>query len=306
MKKSAKNKAVAFLSFVVLPSIGFAAGKVQSNPIWVWILNNLIFIIAGLVFVGAVISLFSLLNAVLVAKSRELLRAKGIEVDTTPDISEETFLSKWYTWASGLVPIDKEADLELDHDYDGIKELDNSLPPWWLYGFYLSIVIGIAYLYVYHYSDIGMSQHEEYVAEMREGEKVKAAFAARQANNIDEKNLVALLDEQSLRLGMDEFTRVCAACHGKEGQGGVGPNLTDKYWLHGGSMPEIYKTIKNGVPEKGMIAWKNQMQPVTMHQIASYIETLQGTNPPNPKEKQGLLYEKPIIEDTTIIEVINN
>jgi len=181
--------------------------------------------------------------------------------------------------------------IDLGHDYDGIRELDNRLPPWWVWTFYLTIFIGLGYLYVYHGSDIGLSQHEEYVAEMQRGEDEKAAFAARQKNSIDENNLVEVTDAGKLNKAHGIYIANCAACHGPEGQGGVGQNLTDKYWVHGGSLSDIYQTIKNGVPEKGMIAWKAQMQPATILNLASYIRTLQGTNPPNQKKKEGDFYE---------------
>lgn len=279
-----------------------AAGKIKTNPAWSWILNNMIFIIAGLIITGVFMALWNLTNSIMIDKGRQYLRAKGIEPSPKPKQSSETFISKWYKKSWNLVPIEKEADIQLDHNYDGIRELDNSLPPWWLYGFYLSIIVGIGYLYVYHYSDLGLTQHEEYEIAISEGERQKFEFAARQVNTIDEKNLVSLTDEKSLAVGGGAFKISCAACHGQEGQGGVGPNLTDKYWIHGGSVAQIYKTIKNGVPEKGMIAWKSQLQPTTMHKIASYIQTLQGTNPPNPKAPQGDLYEEEPVDAIGLAE----
>jgi len=292
MKYRLINKVSYLWILMLIPSFCSAASKAKSNPIMTWMMNNMLLVLSGIIVLGVLLTIWNLVNTMFVVKRREFLKASGIEVNTEYSVSDETFLSRWTKHLAGLVPVEKEADIQLDHDYDGIKELDNSLPPWWLYGFYISIIVAIGYMYVYHYSDIGLSQNEEYEVAMKKGEERKARFAAMQANNIDESNLIALLDEKSLSVGMNAFKANCAACHGQLGEGGVGPNLTDEYWIHGGSTVHIYKTIKNGVPEKGMIAWKSQMKPTTIHKLASYIQTLKGTNPPNAKAKQGQLYKK--------------
>jgi len=287
MNQLASKKMRFFIILSISPIFAFAAGKDQSDSIWNWALHNLLFIVSLTIIIGAFVALWNLFMTILTEKKREL-NIKEPEIDST--FSIESIFKKTYDKLSGLIPLQDENDIMLDHDYDGIKELDNSLPPWWIYGFYISIIAAFAYIYVYHYSDIGLNQVEEYEVAMKEGERRKAEYAKRQANNIDEKNLVALADEKSLTIAMKEFKSKCAACHGNEGQGGVGPNLTDDYWIHGGSTPEIYKTIKYGVPEKGMIAWKTQLNPSSIHQVSSYILTLRGTNPPNPKASQGTLY----------------
>lgn len=188
-----------------------------------------------------------------------------------------------------VVPIEKEADIMLDHDYDGIKELDNSLPPWWKYGFYLTIVTGVIYLWYYHAGGNGPSSHDEFVAEVQAGEEAKAAYLAKSANNVDE-NTVKMLDATGIASGGVLFEQMCAACHAKDGGGGVGPNLCDEYWLHGGSVKDIFKTIKYGWPDKGMKSWKDDFSPNQIAQITSYVKSLQGTKPAAPKDKQGELY----------------
>lgn len=295
MKKSALIRSIIFLAIINIPTIGMAASKSHVHPAWTWIYDNMLFCFAGIIFIAVLAGLWTVMYAMLMANYQSIGIQQYDPSNATPSVSP---LTKIYNKLSGLVPIEKEADLMLDHDYDGIKELDNSLPPWWLYGFYISIVVAIGYLYVYQLSDIGLTQDEEYVLEMEKGEAARDAFAARQANNIDEKNLIALIDNASLNMGMISFKTNCSACHGQEGQGGVGPNLTDKYWIHGGSTASIYKTIKYGVPEKGMIAWKAQMQPLTIHKIASYIQSIQGTNPPNPKKAQGEIYNGAVTSTT--------
>jgi len=276
----------------VSPMVAMAATKGKSNVYLDWMYHN-IFLVMGIILIAGVgITLWNAMNGLVDYQKKELLREQGIELAPVKKVKEPSFFSKLYDKAWSLVPIEKEADIDLGHDYDGIRELDNRLPPWWVWTFYLTIFIGVVYLYVHHGSDIGMSQHEEYIAEMEKGEAQKAAFAARQVNAIDEANLVAVTDAPSLEKAREIYIANCAACHGNEGQGGVGPNMTDMYYIHGGSIYDVYQTIKNGVPEKGMIAWKSQLQPATILNLASYIKTLEGTNPPNPKEKQGELYEE--------------
>lgn len=189
------------------------------------------------------------------------------------------------------VPLESEEEIMTDHVYDGIRELDNNLPPWWKYLFYASIVFAGVYLYIYHFSDMGYSQAEEYNQEMLAAEKQKELNLKLATFSIDESN-VPMADEAGIVEGAEMFASYCAACHGGAGEGGVGPNLTDEYWLHGGSLTDVYKTIKEGVPSKGMISWKSQLSPGNMQQIASYIMTLKGTNPANAKEPQGELYKE--------------
>jgi cytochrome c oxidase cbb3-type subunit 3 len=177
----------------------------------------------------------------------------------------------------------------LDHEYDGIRELDNKLPPWWLYMFYFTIIFGVFYIGYYHFSS-GPSQLEEYEAEMALAAEQKAAFLAQSANNVDESSVVLLTDASAIEKGKATYTSLCIACHGPSGgsmPGGVGPNLTDEFWIHGGGIKNVFKTIKYGVPAKGMISWESQLTPVQMQEVASYILSLQGTNPENAKEPQG-------------------
>ncbi len=196
-----------------------------------------------------------------------------------------------YARATAMIPVSREKEILLDHDYDGIKELDNDLPPWWLAMFYITIVVGVVYFVYDQMTDLSLSSEEAYYAEVAKAEEQIAAFRATQANFVDETNVVALTDDQSLANGKQIFTINCAVCHLENGAGLVGPNLTDQYWLHGGSINDIFTTIKYGVPEKGMIAWSAQLRPAAMQEVASYILTLQGTNPPNGKAPEGDLYQ---------------
>jgi cytochrome c oxidase cbb3-type subunit 3 len=144
----------------------------------------------------------------------------------------------------------------------------------------------------YHWSGTDWSSENQYIAEMKAGEEIKARYLDKAANSVDENSVVRLEDEASLAAGKDIFIAKCVACHGVNGEGmtGLGPNFCDSYWIHGGGIQNIFKTIKYGVPEKGMISWQSQMNPAAMQQVSSYIMTLEGTNPPNQKEAQGELW----------------
>ena len=186
--------------------------------------------------------------------------------------------------------LEKERDILMDHDYDGIKELDNSLPPWWKYGFYITIMVACVYIYRFHISHDGMSSKEEYVEAMEQGEADKAAYLATAGNNVDENTVKMLTEPNEIAAGKELFGKNCIACHLADGGGVVGPNLTDEYWLHGGSMKDIFKTIKYGWQEKGMKSWKDDFSAKQIQQLASYVKSLKGTHPAVPKAAQGELY----------------
>lgn len=204
------------------------------------------------------------------------------------------------------VPIAQESDILLHHDYDGIHELDNSLPPWWLNMFYITILWAVGYMFYYHWGGGGPSSGEEYKQQMERAKKEMAVALAGQANAVDESNVTVLTDAGMLGEGELIFKNNCVACHGQKGEGGVGPNLTDEYWIHGGGIKNVFKTIKVGVPDKGMISWAAQLKPSDMQKVGSYILTLQGTNPPNPKAPQGDIWkeEGAAAQDTTMRDTV--
>ena len=204
--------------------------------------------------------------------------------------------SQFFTKAA---PIEKEADILLDHDYDGIRELDNALPPWWKYGFYITIVVAVFYLLKFEVWHTGMNPTEEYATEMTEGKASVDAYLASAKENVDE-NSVTLADAAGVAAGKGLFEKTCVACHMADGGGGVGPNLTDDYWIHGGDIKQVFKTLKYGWPDKGMQAWASNYSPVQLQQLASYVKSLKGTKPANPKASQGELYkELSTIADST-------
>lgn len=199
---------------------------------------------------------------------------------------------KWWDQINSLRPIQEEANIDLGHDYDGIRELDNRLPPWWLYGFYLCIIVAGIYLYRYHIAHTAPLPQEELQIAMNKAETAKEEYLKKSANKVDENSVTYLSDAASLDAGKKIFIMICSACHVADGGGSVGPNLTDAYWLHGGSIRDIFKTIKYGWPDKGMKSWKDDYSPVQIAQIASYVKSLQGTKPAKPKEPQGTLYDE--------------
>ncbi len=196
--------------------------------------------------------------------------------------------SRFFTRA---VSVEKEADVMLDHDYDGIRELDNSLPPWWKYGFYVTILVAVIYLMNFHVLAIGKNPTEEYQEEIAKAQIAMEEYNALNKDKVDE-NKLALSDAAGINAGKDIFSTTCWTCHGKLGEGGAGPNLTDNYWIHKGSLKDIFLSIKHGYPDKGMQAWEKNYSPKEILNLASYIHTLKGTNPSNPKPAQGDLFEE--------------
>jgi cytochrome c oxidase cbb3-type subunit 3 len=248
--------------------------------------------LATVIFIELVVILF------LAFMARRMYRELTGEADAAlarSAESRETNFSAWWKrmdekWMTKAVPVEQEADVLLDHDYDGIKELDNALPPWWKYGFYFTIVVAFIYVGNYHVFGTGKNPEQEYAAEMEQGKRIEDAYKAKTKNLVDENN-VAMSDAAGIAEGAKLFKQSCIACHGQNGEGGIGPNLTDEYWIHGGSMTDIYKTIKIGYPDKGMQSWESMMSPVQMKDLSSYVKSIKGTKPANAKAAQGELYK---------------
>ena len=212
-------------------------------------------------------------------------------------------------------------DKLLDHEYDGIRELDNDLPRWWLWLFYGCIIWAVLYMAYYHVFGIGYSSAEEYRSEInpdyarvvnadvkilgvlpeyhsplfdpsRDRELASRALAGglglkEERRENDTVTYVALTDQADIAAGQNIFRIKCVSCHGNYAEGKIGPNLTDDYWIHGAGMTNVVKTIKYGYPTKGMLSWRGELKPEQILQVASYVLSLRGTNPPNPKPPQG-------------------
>jgi cytochrome c oxidase cbb3-type subunit 3 len=186
--------------------------------------------------------------------------------------------------------IEQESDIMLDHDYDGIKELDNVLPPWWVYLFYGTILFALLYLVRFHIvGDYNQAQEFKNEVELAALENSKNALTIPDDMNVDKVTL--LTDAASLAKGKEIFINACAACHKSDGGGLVGPNLTDKNWINGGGIKNVFKLISEGSKNNAtMVAWNKNLKPTEIQSVASYILSLQGSNPVGAKAAEGALW----------------
>lgn len=298
-----KNKSFKLI-LLALPVLLFSAnargqaaeGTAGNNPFFYdGLLSYGLIALVAAIFIAALVALYNLLNIMVKVQQIRIYQEQGMEAYLEEvQKPQESFWQRLYKRWTNVVPVEKEEDILFDHEYDGIRELDNVLPPWWVAMFYITIAFGVAYYTYYHFTGAGPSSAEEYKMEIERADQAVQAYLATQSSLVDETNVELLTDEQSLAAGkaIYEGKGTCFTCHGMMGEGGIGPNMTDAYWIHGGGIKDLFKTIKYGVPEKGMISWKDQLRPGEMHQVASYILSLQGTNPPNAKEPQGELYQQ--------------
>lgn len=236
------------------------------------------------------IILLSFVMLIVVYTLKQVVSILKHESTGLPYVYETETRTFWERMLS-LKPLSAEKSIDLGHDYDGIRELNNPIPPWFNVLFYGTIFFALVYMVVYHVSDSAPLQAAEYKNELIAAEKQKEEYLKIAGNAIDENTVKLITDKALLAEAQKEYTTRCAACHGQNGEGGVGPNLTDEYWLHGGSIQDVFKTIKYGVPAKGMVPWQNAINPVKMQELASFILSLQGTQPAGGKEPQGEKYQ---------------
>lgn len=187
-----------------------------------------------------------------------------------------------------LRPLSEEKNLLIDHQYDGISELDNPTPAWFMWLFYITIIFASTYLLNFHVFKLGKLQEQEYVAEINQAAADQKVFLSKAANRVDENSVKLSTEPATLNAGAAIFKQNCVPCHGQFAQGIVGPNLTDEYWLHGGKINDVFKTIKYGVPDKGMISWEKQLSPKQISDVANYIKSLKDSHPANAKASQGI------------------
>ena len=273
-------------SSVAMAQGGSIAAGMDSNTVLLLVLNFTLL----LVFAYVVRMLF---------KSVSWLMPPKTEEEKTAEVKSAKKQTTFTHMLTDAVPVEREAEIMLDHEYDGIRELDNNLPPWWVWMFYATIVFAFVYLIYYHVLPYGENQKEEYLSEMKAAQAEVEAYMATVKNVIDENSVVYLGDAADLAAGKAIYDGNCMACHAPDGGGGVGPNFTDEYWLHGGSISDIFKVVKYGVPAKGMIAWESQLSPLQMAQVSSYLKNFVGTVPANPKEAQGELWSPDSSNDST-------
>jgi len=256
-----------------------------------------IFIVIVLVLAVA-LYLIRILNMMTDEAAREKAQRLGLTYTPQP-----TWIDSLWQKMNDSVPLQKEADIDLGHSYDGIRELDNHLPPWWKWLFYGTIGWSAVYLVVYHITDNLPLQSQEYQNEVAlADEQVKKFKASQPQATVDENALTFTNDAALIEHGKKVFMdNSCGTCHRNDGGGNtIGPNLADSYWIHGGEIKNIFSTIKNGAVEKGMPAWGKTMSATDVRDVTFYVLSLQGSNPPNPKAPQGQLFEqKPAATDTT-------
>lgn len=195
-------------------------------------------------------------------------------------------------------PLEKEAEVIMDHNYDGIQELDNTLPPWWKYGFYASIVFAIIYLV--RFEILGAdNQYVELEKEVAAATIAIEEYKKTAKDLIDADNVVLLTEASDLKAGEGIYNTLCVACHRMDGGGGIGPNLTDEYWILGGGIKNIFNTISEGGRSgKGMVSWKQSLKPSEIQQVASYVMSLSANNPVDGKDPEGEIWN----DDSAAIE----
>lgn len=248
------------------------------------------YVMATVIFLELFIIIALLINIKFLLKAE-----KDKLVAETQPVAEEVKKNQlsWWDKFNSFRPSSQEADLDLGHDYDGIRELNNRLPKWWLYGFYLTIIVGCIYLYRFHIAHTGPSSKQEFETAVAQGELKVKEYLKLQGDNVDENTVTYLTAKEDLEAGKKLFINPanCVPCHRADAGGLVGPNLTDENWIYGGSIKDIFKTIKYGT-NKGMKSWQENFTAREMAQLASYVKSLKGTNPPNPKAPDGPVYKE--------------
>lgn len=207
------------------------------------------------------------------------------EVVEAPVISSFKKVNQVLTAA---VPIEEEHKILMEHEYDGIQELDNNLPPWWVWGFYATIVFAFIYLFNYHIFGVSDLQIKAYDKEMKVAEKEVQAYLEKMAMNVDENSVTLMTESADLAAGASTFAANCVACHKAKGEGEIGPNLTDKHWIYGYDIKDVFKTVKYGTAN-GMPEHSSKFNPVQIQQVASYVLSLPETK---GKAAQGDIIEK--------------
>lgn len=246
-----------------------------------------------MIFVVYMVAIVSVIVLLVAIYALQVVKKLERNQPATEGEQDKTFWQRFLELVNDRAPEEKEADIMLDHNYDGIRELDNHLPPWWKWLFYITIVFGVIYLLGHHVFDWFPLQEQEYATEMEEAKAAKLANQEASGEEVfDMASLVYDGNAEYIAAGKKIFSRNCFTCHGVNGEGGAGPNLTDEYWLHGGGIKNIFNTVTNGVPNTAMISWKSQLAPTDVRDVANFVMSLAGTNPPNAKSPQGTIWKE--------------
>lgn len=292
MKLKDNAKSIALLTFLFSAASLMAAGADANSGFRGFSSFELNMILLGVIFMEVLIILYFAywLKAIVLPKKSEIATETKVSM-----------LAQWWDKMNNSVAVEKEKDVQLDHDYDGIKELDNALPPWWVYGFYLTIVFAGIYVWRYHIAGTAPLQVQELKNEMAQAEIQQALYNEQNAAKVDENTITYSADAGMISEGGKLFAKNCVACHAADGGGGTGPNLTDDYWKHGGDIKDIFRTISKGVPEMGMIAWGGILTAKDVANLATYIKSINGSKTAAPKAPEGTLFQEdsaPVNTDT--------
>lgn len=241
------------------------------------------YIMSVVIFLELLVILALLFNIKMLIRKEKERVAQLTEIEAAEE--KKTRLS-WWDRVNKLKPVSQEAELDLGHEYDGIRELNNRLPPWWLYGFYLTIIFAVVYLWRFHVSHTAPSSEQEYVRSVEQAELQIAAYLKEKGDAVDENTVTLLTSPEDISAGKIVYIKSCASCHKDNGAGDVGPNLTDDFWLHGNDVKSVFKTVKYGI--NAMPQWQNTYSNKQIAQVVSYIKSLHGSNPSNPKAPQGV------------------
>ncbi|QTE24005.1 cbb3-type cytochrome c oxidase N-terminal domain-containing protein [Polaribacter cellanae] len=288
MKRSFQS--TVYVIFVIVTFVALAkAFMVYENPFNIY--ENPLVWLALIGFVLVVV-LKEVVNVYALKKATDLQNEKDGILPEAPNLWIKKLLVKWTRAKS----VDQEEDIILDHNYDGIRELDNSLPPWWVYMFYATIIFAVVYLVRFEVLD-GDSQIVEYDKAVAEAKREVNKYRATATDLITADNVTLLTDAKDLARGKAIFNLNCASCHLADGGGQIGPNLTDEYWILGGGIKNVFNTVHNGGRDgKGMIAWDKTLKAADIAKVASYVISLQGTTPANAKAPQGEKWVDPNAE----------
>ncbi|MBL8000706.1 MAG: c-type cytochrome [Flavobacteriales bacterium] len=291
---TARMQRTSTAALVLLLFTGAQDAQAATGPTQ-WTSNQLFYV---LIVVNVFLFILLLAQVNLLRNMTRTLVGKAEEEHATSAgaarVKRPTFESKLLQVLTRRVSMEREQDVLMHHEYDGIRELDNVLPPWWLWLFYGTIIWSVVYLVNVHVTGVWPHQADEYAQEMEQAKADVAAYVARLGESVDENNVKLLTDAGAIGTGKGLYEANCVACHGSaaEGKTGLGPNLTDAYWIHGGGIKNVFSTIKYGVPAKGMISWKTQMKASELQAVASYVLSLQGSEPANAQPPQGDLWKE--------------
>ncbi|MCG2615334.1 c-type cytochrome [Terrimonas sp. NA20] len=254
------------------------------------------YVMNGVILLEFLIIMVLLVNIrILIKKEQAKLLEAGLSVEEVRELKKTKL--NWWDKMNRMKPMSQEADIVLHHEYDGIRELDNRLPPWWLYGFYMTIVFAVIYLWRFHVSHTAPSSEEEYIASVTKADMEIREYLKKKGDAVDENTVTLLSSSDDLSEGKSIFQKSCASCHKESGGGDVGPNLTDDFWMHGNDIKSVFKTIRYGV--NAMPQWQNQYSNKQIAQVASYVKSLHGTNPPAAKPPQGVEIKDEAVVDST-------